>query len=191
MVLIERKRRADITEYPNKNIMYSYDSEKNTKKHSNIITQDYLNYIEKLQTKLPNTVNNISYTHGVTINLLAEGQDSVVKYATTVAPNGMGMMGGNSTYWQELPEYKDFVLSPYDLIGAGSRMPTGKNEVVLVVDKYNRINKAFFEKLGITNNTDNYKLTDFIGKTILKVIPNNDYYTKNGDLFTQLSTCKL
>jgi hypothetical protein len=63
-------------------------------------------------------------------------------------------------------------------------MPTGKNEVVLVTDKYNRIDIAFFEKLGITENTENYKLTDFVSKTILKVIPNDDYYTKNGDLFT-------
>ncbi|WP_234405588.1 ABC transporter permease [Paenibacillus sp. IHBB 10380] len=94
------------------------------------------------------------------------------------------MMGSNSTYLQELPENNDFILSQYDLIGEGSRMPTGKNEVVLVIDKYNRIDKAFFEKLAISEDTENYKLTDFIGKTILKVIPNDDYYTRNGDLYT-------
>lgn len=175
---------AEYTEYPNENIMYSYDSEKNSTKHSNIITEDYLNYIGKLETELPKAVNNISYMHGVNINLLAKGQDTGVKFETTSAPSGMGMMGSNSTYLQELPENNDFILSQYDLIGEGSRMPTGKNEVVLVIDKYNRIDKAFFEKLGITENTENYKLADFIGKTILKVIPNDDYYTKNRDLFT-------
>ncbi|MGM1044540.1 MAG: ATP-binding cassette domain-containing protein [Bacillota bacterium] len=175
---------AEYTEYPNENIMYSYDSEKNSTKHSNIITEDYLNYIGKLETELPKAVNNISYMHGVNINLLAKGQDTAVKFETTSAPSGMGMMGNNSTYLQELPENNDFILSQYDLIGEGSRMPTGKNEVVLVIDKYNRIDKAFFEKLGITESTENYKLTDFIGKTILKVIPNDDYYTRNGDLFT-------
>ncbi len=169
-------------EYPHKNVMYSYDSEKNSKKHSNIITQDYLHYIGKLETKMPDAVNNISYTHGVNINLLAKGQDTAVKYETV--SNGMERMGGSSTYWQELPESNDFISSQYDLIGAGSRIPSGKNEVALVVDKYNRIDKAFFEKLGITNSTENYKLTDFVGKTILKVIPNNDYYSKKGDLFT-------
>lgn len=169
-------------EYPHKNVMYSYDSEKNSKKHSNIITQDYLHYIGKLETKLPDAVNNISYTHGVNINLLAKGQDTAVKFET--ASTGMERMGGDSIYWQELPESNDFITSQYDLIGAGSRLPSGKNEVVLVVDKYNRIDKAFFEKLGITKNTENYKLTEFIGKTILKVVPNNDFYTKKGDLFT-------
>lgn len=176
---------AGYIEYPNDNIVYSYDSEKNSTKHSNIITEDYLKYIRKLETELPNAINNISYRHGVNINLLAKGQDTAVKFETTSAPSGMGMMmGSNSTYLQELPENNDFILAQYDLMGEGSRLPTGKNEVVLVVDKYNRIDKAFFEKLGITEDTENYKLTDFIGKTILKVIPNDDYYTRNGDLFT-------
>ncbi|MCM3039639.1 ATP-binding cassette domain-containing protein [Paenibacillus motobuensis] len=176
---------AGYIEYPNDNIVYSYDSENNSTKHSNIITEDYLKYIRKLETELPNAINNISYRHGVNINLLAKGQDTAVKFETTPAPGGMGMMmGSNSTYLQELPEDNDFILSQYDLIGEGSRMPTGKNEVVLVVDKYNRIDKAFFEKLGITEDAENYKLTDFIGKTILKVISNDDYYTRNGDLFT-------
>ncbi len=170
-------------EYPGDNVLYAYDSEKNNTTHSNIITQEYLDYIGKLETELPNAVNNISYTHGVNINLLAKEQDTVVKFATSTR-SGMMSAVNNSTYWQELPENNDFISSLYDLIGDGSRMPESKNEVVLVVDEYNRIDKAFFEKLGITDDTENYKLTDFIGKSILKVIPNNDFYTKNGDLFT-------
>ena len=174
------------TEYPDGNIMYSYNSEKNSTKHSNIITKDYLNYIEKLEERLPNSINNVSYTYGVNINLLAKGQDTVVKFDTLKAQSAMGPMDNNSnnTYWQELPENKAFVLSQYDLIGNGSRMPEGKNEVALVVDKYNRIDKPFFEKLGITKTDEDYRLTDFIGKTIVKVIPNDEYYTKSGDLFT-------
>lgn len=178
---------GSFAEFPKKNIMYSYDKEKNSKKHSNIITQDYLHYIDKLETKVPNTVNNISYTHGVNINLLAKGQDTAVKFETRTVSGVRGMMGGNNSYWQELPASNKFILSLYNLIGEGSRMPTGKNEVVLVVDKYNRIDKGFFEKLGITVNAEDYKLTDFIGKSILKVIPNNDYYVKKGDLFTPVS----
>lgn len=174
---------AGYTEYPKDNVMYSYDREKNSTKHSNIITEDYLNYIGKLEAELPNAVNNISYMHGVNLNLLAKGQDTAVKFETTSTSMGM-MMGGNSTYLQELPENKNFILAQYDLMGEGSRLPTEKNEVVLVMDQYNRIDKAFFEKLGITEDTENYKLTDFIGKTILKIIPNDDYYTRNGDLFT-------
>jgi putative ABC transport system permease protein len=92
------------------------------------------------------------------------------------------MMGfGGSTYWQEMTDNDEFILSIYDLIGDGSRLPTSKNEVVLVVDEYNRIDAAFFEKLGIYTDADSYQLTDFIGKTILKVIPNDSYYTQTSD----------
>ena len=168
--------------YPNDDLIHSYDSEKNSQKHINIITADYLDYIGKLEAKLPGRVNNISYAHGVSVNLLAKGKDTVVKYSTSTASGIFAALRG-STYWQELPQSNDFILSSYNLIGGGSRLPESKNEVVLVVDEYNRINKAFFQKLGITDDAEYYKLSDFIGKSILKVIPNNDFYTKSEDLF--------
>lgn len=181
--------------YPADNVLYRYDSEANTTSHTNIFTQDYWDYINKLETSLPGTVNTISYSRGVNINLLAKGEDTVVKYETSAANPEMqemaSAMGINRTYWQELPDNKDFILSMYDLIGKGSRLPQAKNEVVLVVDEYNRLDDAFFEKLGITSNTENYKLTDFIGKTILKVVPNDNFYTKKGDVFVAAAPSDL
>jgi putative ABC transport system permease protein len=147
----DRNNGSEFTEYPDTGFIYSYDREKNTTRHSNIITQDYLDYIGKLETELPDTINNISYTKGVKINLLAKGKDTFVKFNTGAATGGMGAIGGNNTYWQELAENNDFILSLYDLIGEGSHLPSSKNEVVLVVDKYNRIDKAFFDKLGLTD----------------------------------------
>jgi putative ABC transport system permease protein len=177
-----------LAEYPNDDVLYAYDSEKNSTKHSNIITQDYLDYVAKISTELPDTVNTIAYTQGVNINLLAKGNDTVVKFDTAVTFGGtqMNFLAGSNSYWGELPHNDDFILSLYDLMGEGSRLPTSKNEVVLVVDKYNRIDKAFFEKLGITEETEKYKLTDFIGQTILQVVPNDEYYSKStfGSLYT-------
>ncbi|MCL2321887.1 MAG: ATP-binding cassette domain-containing protein [Oscillospiraceae bacterium] len=186
----QKNSNSSYTKYPSDNILYSYDTAANTKEHTNILTQDYLDYISKMQTALPDDVNSISYTRGVNINILAKGQDTVVQYATTATRQGNGigsMINGGGLYWQELPKNLDFITSMYDLIGDGSRMPVSKNEVVLVVDEYNRVDKAFLDKLGITSDTTDYKLTDFIGKTIMKVIPNNEYYTKNGDLFSAAS----
>ncbi|WP_040950502.1 ATP-binding cassette domain-containing protein [Gorillibacterium massiliense] len=180
-----QKDKTSLEKFTNGNVLYSYDREENTKSHTNVMTQDYLDYIGKIKTALPNAVNMVSYSRGVTINLLAKGGDTPVKYETSAQSSGMngpfGMSG--QLYWQELPDNQDYVLSLYDLIGEGSRMPANKNEVALVVDEYNRVNKEFLEKLGVPAGTD-YKLTDFIGKSILKVIPNNDYYTKNGELYT-------
>lgn len=169
---------TQFTKFTSDDVIYRYDSSANTTKHSNVITSDYLDYIAKLETALPNTVNTISYKRGVDINLLSKGESSVVKYETSSRSGAMAQLTGN-TYWQEMPDNADFILSLYDLIGDGSRLPTAKNEVVLVVDEYNRLDEAFFQKLGIFTQSDNYKFTDFIGKTMLKVIPNNTFYSKD------------
>jgi len=123
----------------------------------------------------------------VEMNLLAKGEDTVVKYETG-GRGGMSAMFGGGSYWQEMDANEELILSLYDLVGQGSRLPTAINEIALVVDEYNRIDKAFFEKLGLFSDTDSYELTDFIGLTVLKVIPNDSYYTKTEDgLFTAAS----
>ena len=172
--------------FPENDILYAYDSAKNSEKHENVITSEYLDYIAQIETELPGTVNTISYTQGVGVNLLAKGDGTVVKCETS-AMNAANPFGGGNTFWQELPENDEFILSLYDLIGTGSRMPENQNEVVLVVDEYNRINVNFFEKMGITTPTDSYTLTDFIGQTLLKVIPNDAFYSEQETLFIPAS----
>ena len=71
--------------------------------------------------------------------------------------------------------------------GENSRLPQKPNEIVLVVDKYNRLDQSFFNSIGISNDQEQYKLSDFIGKEILKVIPNNDFYTQSDELFIPAS----
>lgn len=170
-----------LEKFTSDDVIYRYDSNANTTLHTNVFTDEYLDYVSKLETSLPGAVNTISYTQGVDINLLAKGESSVVKYDTTSSFPSMPQMMISNNYWQEMPDNSDFILSLYDLIGEGSRLPTAKNEVVLVVDEYNRLDESFFQKLGIFTEADNYKITDFIGKTMLKVIPNNDFYTEDSD----------
>ncbi|MHB8963398.1 MAG: ABC transporter ATP-binding protein/permease [Saccharofermentanales bacterium] len=170
---------TDLAKFQDSDIIYRYDKEANSTTHTNIITQDYLHYIAALETALPEAVNTISYSRGVGINLLAKGESSVVKYETSQGGGGpFAQLTGNA-YWQEMPDNSDFILSLYDLMGEGSRLPESKNEVVLVVDEYNRLDEAFFQKLGIFGSSTEYTMSDFIGKTILKVIPNDAFYTKN------------
>ncbi len=163
------------------NVLYRHDSQTNSIEHRNVLTQEYFDYIANIKSELPDAVNSVSYSRAVGINLLAKGEDSVIKYETTadsdIADEEV-MFYGDGTYWQEIDDNEELNLSLYDLIGEGSRLPKEINEVAIVVDEYNRIDKAFFEKLGMFTETDNYRLTDFIGKTMLKVIPNDAYYTK-------------
>jgi putative ABC transport system permease protein len=157
-------------EFPDGDVIYSYDREKDSVQHMNDITDDYIEYVKKIDKKLPGSANNISFSYGAQSNILAKGSENVVKYETFAG-------------WQELPTNEEFISSLYSLVGKNSRLPKKSNEIVLVLDEYNRLDQSFFESLGITDSAKSYKLTDFIGKTMLKVIPNNDFYSKQGELF--------
>jgi len=179
---------GDIGKYPEGDIVYNYDRSVNTKKHMNKFTDDYFDYIKKLPDALPGAANTISYTRAVEMNILAKSSDTVVLYSAK-SPAGEAEMqmaaitGRTGDHWQEMPDNDDFILSIYDLIGEGSRMPQNKNEILLVVNEYNRIDTAFFKRLGIASDQDS-KLTDFIGSQMLTIVPNNDYYTEKGGLFS-------
>ncbi len=83
--------------YTSDDIIYRYDSSADTKKHTNVLTPEYLDYISKLESALPGTVNTISYAQGVNINLLAKGESSVVKYSTSsIATGPVAQMVSNS-----------------------------------------------------------------------------------------------
>ncbi|MDR0848319.1 MAG: ATP-binding cassette domain-containing protein [Propionibacteriaceae bacterium] len=174
-------------QFPTDGVLHGYDSQANSTQHTNVLTDEYIDYVSGIETALPDSVNTVSYSRGVDINLLAKGEDAVVKYATTVSGQGdMGaaMMGFGNVYWGEMPNNEDFILSLYDLIGEDSRIPSSKNEVAIVVDEYNRLDTRFLEKLGMSDGAVEFSVSDFVGKTILKVVPNNTFYTENaGGLF--------
>lgn len=165
-------------EYPSANVVYRYDRNANTRQHVNPLTMEYFSYVEGMKSAIPEALNAISYTRAVEMNVLAKGEDTVVKFGTSSSGGGLASMFGGNSYWQEMPDSPDFILGLYDLLGEGSRLPSAKNEIAIVVDEYNRIDKDFFKALGFYTETDSYDISDLIGKSILKVVNNDSYYTK-------------
>ena len=172
--------------FTDENILYRHDNEAFTIQHQNIFTDEFFDYVGGIQDALPQEVSTVSYSRAVEMNVLAKGEDAVVKFDTIASDSRLGtMFGGSTLYWQEMDDNNDVVLALYDLIGEASRMPENKNEIALVVDQYNRLDKAFFDKVGLVSDRESYQLTDFIGRTLLSVIPNDSYYSKgDGGLFT-------
>ena len=176
--------RADTSgQFTDENILIRHDRSANVVRHQNVFTQEYFDHIANIQDVLPDAVNTVSYSRAVEMNLLAKGEDSVVKFETASdgEGGGMGALMGGSLFWQEMDDDEELILSLYDLIGEGSRLPREKNEVALVVDEFNRIDTAFFEKLGMFSEAGSYRLSEFIGLTILRVIPNDSYYVRTDD----------
>ena len=156
--------------------------------HTNVLSEDYLNYIGKMENDLADSINTVSYTKGTYFNVLAKGEDTILKYDTVADKTGaLRDQLMNNLYWQELPDNESFINSLYDVVGENSRLPKEKNEIALVVDEYNQIDKKMLEKLGMTGDQESYELSDFIGKTFLKVVPNNDFYQSENGIFSTVN----
>ncbi|MBO0413292.1 ATP-binding cassette domain-containing protein [Enterococcus hulanensis] len=156
--------------------------------HTNVLSKDYLNYIDNLSSELPEAINTITFERNVKMNLLANTEGRVIEFDPTIeSETGMNDMMGMSSnsYWQEMPDNDEFIRSQYDFVGTDSRLPSSKNEIAIVVDENNSINKTFYDKLGLKSENTTYELSDFIGHNLLKVIYNDEFYTRDGDLFSK------
>lgn len=87
---------------------------------------------------------------------------------------------GNFT---QMPGDKDYVLEFYDLLGGEeARFPENENEVVLVIDAYNKISLQTLTDLGILGRADRTELiafSDIIGHEF-KALANDEFYTDSG-----------
>jgi putative ABC transport system permease protein len=160
----------EATEYPKDEVVYSYDSSENNVTHTNTITEEYVDYIEDMDSSL---IDGISYTRSVNMNILKMEDEK----ATSVNQSTAGF----STYPSKSESTdSDFLEENYDVL-AGS-LPKDTNDIVLIVDEYNQVDKSILNELGLTSDDEEIKFDDIVG-TEYKLLYNNDYYTKSGDYY--------
>lgn len=161
----------DESKYPDTNVIYPYNSQENTFMHTNKLTDEYVKYIEDIDGSL---LSGISFTRLVNMNLL-KSDGSV---ATPINASDLNL----SSYPINLDNSSEgYLETSYELL-AGD-YPETMNDLVLVVDEYNKIDTAVLDALGIDSNKDEINFNDIIGYEI-RAILNNDYYTKVGNYFT-------
>jgi len=162
-------------QYPSGDTIIAYDSSANTRVHNNIITQNYVDYLNAMDAQY---YNAISYSYGLDMNVVAKSDSGIYKKIST---GGATSIFGSSSYFNEMPNSEDFIKTQYDILENGGTYPTGANQVALIVDSYNRLDVRILNEFGITI-AENYKFSDLLGRTF-KVIKNNDYYIENGGNF--------
>ncbi len=164
-------------EYPEGTTIYSYDSAANTTRHTNIIDEDFLAYLDDMDTSY---INSITYTRAVSMNLVAEtSAGGYIKVVTGTA--GVNPFFGGSSIFSEMPDNPDFIDSQYELLDGV--YPTTYSELLLVVDKSNRIDVSILDALGI-GITEAYSFSDFLGKSF-KIIPNDQFYEAADTMYIQ------
>lgn len=160
-------------EFPNTKIINSFSLDELRSVHNNIITKEYINYIEKMDKSY---FTGISYTRSTNMNILLKSNDKIkqLNYANL----------GVST----LPKKAigdDFMENNYDLL-AGS-YPKKNNEILLELDSRNRLDSKIIDELEI-NNLNNYE--KLLGLT-LKAILNDQYYVKVNEVYLSNDISKI
>jgi putative ABC transport system permease protein len=153
--------------------LYAYDEAASTILHTNIIDTEFIEYLNQMDSSLYNV---ISYTRGIRLNIVTQTDSDTYVYVDNDIQGGFF---STQSYFFELPNNPEFILSQYDLIGG--TYPTQSSELVLVVDENNRIDIELLSAMGLSL-TEEYSFDDLIGKTF-KVVPNDLYYREDGNQF--------
>ena len=158
-------RDSDLEEYTDKDAVYTQDDLSETLIHQNNITEDYVNYLEKMNK---DDVAGISYMKGTNIQLIekSDGYNLVSIGSSGSVSTGMGM----------LPE-GNIVDNNYDVIAGGLDNEPG---LILQVDSKNRVSARILKALGFYDEETNFE--DILNKEF-KIPINDEYYQKQGNYF--------
>ncbi len=168
-------------EFPDTEGVILYDPSANIFLHTNIFTDEYLEYVEKVD---PEICSSVGYTRVVSMNLLRKIDEKVIPVSINTAFETQDMMSmtstsgmGFSSYPEQLDkEEESYLEKNYDLLAG--EYPTSEKDLVLVIDSKNRLDYNVFKNLGFeTEDVKEIDFDDIIG-TELKIISNNDFYVK-------------
>lgn len=137
-----------------KNKLYSYDYKEESK--INPINDDFIKYINKMKTKLPCDIN---YSRNLKFNVLTEDHNLL-----------------DNVEFSQMPSIK-YIKKNYTLL-AGS-YPKNKNELMLVADQKNRIDKNILNALKFNGDVN---VSDIFKKK-MKLIFNDDFYIKKDNVY--------
>ena len=159
-------------EYPGDKEVYAQNNIADTIIHSNKITSDYIDYLDKMNK---DDISGISYVKGTSINIVSKNGNDY----SFVQPSSSSMMSSTSSF-EQLPSSNGddgIIENNYDVL-AGE---VNEDEVglVLFVNSRNQISSDILKQLGFDEHAS---FDDIINKE-LKVILNDDYYIKVGNNF--------
>lgn len=176
--------------------------------------KSFKKYIEDNGNKFDDLINSVQYKYGNQFNVYSSEYDensntinNPIDFDSTseVTHGSVNMMMGQTAVWSELIDNRKLLESQYDIL-EGS-WPKDKNEVVIVVDKYNRIDDYVLYSLGlrsiddynksvnaivsgnkddIPNQASEFTFNELLNKTY-KLVLSDDYYQKQNGVWINKS----
>ena len=156
--------------YPSDNKVFAEEDIANTIIHTNKITDEYIDYLDKMDK---DNVSALSYVKGTSLNLVSKNGDDY----TLVTPSTNMMWASTFEQLPEEPNDDGLINDNYDVLAGEISNEAG---LVLFVNSRNQIDGELLKQLGFDKDAS---FEDIINKK-LKVIVNDDYYKKIGSIFT-------
>ncbi len=157
--------------------------------HYNRITKEYMEHIDKMPQGLAIDVTR-DYAKSkiiVSNNMRTDTGFGVVDTSNNAVN---GMMGTNSSGFQQLLNNTEYVQSQYDVLKG--KYPTEAGEIAIVIGTDNSIAISVLNELGLKTpeDTENATFDDFLGQEY-KLIFNNQWFTYNAERDLYVSFDKL
>ena len=164
---VSQIKKEDSPKYPKEEKVYALENVMETVLHTNILSDEYIEYVKKLDTSL---LSGVSYQQATNFNIIAKTEDGY-KLVT------------DSSNWTLLPTNPNknesgIIYDNYDIL-AGE---INENEpgLILQVNSKNQIYQSTLEALGLSGKEVSFE--DILNQE-LKVVGNDDYYLQYGSIF--------
>ncbi len=170
--------------FTDKEVVFPRDAIVDQLTHTNIFSEEYMNYLDNIEKS---NVLGVAYTRLLSINVLGK-----IGGRVTIIPTNLSLQSTSvsslyaSSYFQPLPAKLDdskegVVERHYDVLKG--KLPESKEELVLVVDNANQVDKKLISFLGLNENQNEISFDDIIGREF-KLILNKDFYISLGKTYT-------
>lgn len=164
---VSQIKKEDSPKYPKEEKVYALEDVMETFLHTNILSDEYIEYVKKLDTSL---LSGVSYQQATNFNIITKTKDGYKLVA-------------DSSNWILLPTNPNknengIIYDNYDIL-AGE---INENEpgLILQVNSKNQIYQSTLEALGLSGKEVSFE--DILNQE-LKVVGNDDYYLQYGSIF--------
>ncbi len=174
----------DENKFTTKQVVFPRDAIIDQLTHTNIISDEYINYLNNIDSK---NVLGIANTRLLSMNVLGKVNGRILVIPTSISLQTTSISSlSASAYFQPLPKKLDetkegVVERHYDILKG--KLPEAKEELVLVVDNCNKVDKKLIGFLGLDENKTEISFDDIIGREF-KLILNKDFYKSFGNIYT-------
>ena len=168
----QRVEGNDFVEFPQDPRIFPYELPPFVAEHVNNIDEQYIEYLNQLDNQL---YDEMTFSYNVDMHVYHTLDSGSIERLNTSRVN-FGPALRDDTFFSD----------NYDVL-EGS-LPTHSNELVLVVDEYNRLNADIINAFGLSSEIESYDFDRFIGKTFDLVFLDDRFdYNEETERFIPIS----